>query len=53
MASEINGLGATNKEGMGVGVTDTIDMGLFSNSGCGTKGANPMQVVSVDVRSGP
>ena len=53
MAPEINGMGATNKEGTGFGVTETISMGLISKTGCGNEGEDPMHVVSVDVGNGP
>ena len=53
VASEINELGATNNEGLNADVIDNIDMGLFSNAECGIEGADPMQLVSMEVRNGP
>ena len=53
MASEVNELENTNKEGLEAEVTETIGMGLLSNVEYGSDEADPMQVVSVDVGNGP
>ena len=53
VASEINGMESTNKEGTVFGVTETSSMGLSSKPGCGTEGEEHMHMVSVDVGNGP
>ena len=42
MASEVNELGDTNKEGLEAEVTETIAMGLLSNAEYGFDEADPM-----------
>ena len=53
VASKVNELENTNKEGLEAEVTETIGMGLLSNAEYGSDEADPMQVVSVDVGNGP
>ena len=53
VAPEINGIGATNKERMGFGVTNTKGMGLNSKARDGVEVEDPMHVVNVDLGSGP
>ena len=53
VASEINGMESTNKEGPGCGVTNTRSMSFSSKPGCGTEGEEQMHVARVDFGIGP
>jgi len=53
VASEINGMECTNKEGMALEVTEKRSMNFSTKPGCDSEGEEHMHVVGVDVGNGP